>query len=140
MPVVQEAACRPLPCCLFFLCPASTFCQAGRQAGFCAPHAAPHMVASLSAFRSLCSNKLEPLPFLLHASCNPPPPPPLPPLVQVNKLEITADKTLIAAAGNPHIRLVEGQGRGVWASVHADREAWAMVTLPGRVEIGEVCR
>ncbi len=23
---------------------------------------------------------------------------------QVNKLEITADKTLIAAAGNPHIR------------------------------------
>jgi G protein beta subunit-like protein len=26
---------------------------------------------------------------------------------QVNKLEITADKTLIAAAGNPHIRLFE---------------------------------
>ena len=26
---------------------------------------------------------------------------------QVNKLEITADKTLIAAAGNPHIRLYE---------------------------------
>lgn len=25
---------------------------------------------------------------------------------QVNKLEITADKTLIAAAGNPHIRCV----------------------------------
>jgi hypothetical protein len=27
--------------------------------------------------------------------------------MQVNKLEITSDKTLVAAAGNPHIRLFE---------------------------------
>ncbi len=29
------------------------------------------------------------------------------PAVQVNKLEITTDKRLLAAAGNPHIRLFE---------------------------------
>lgn len=29
------------------------------------------------------------------------------PLQQVNKLEITADKQLLAAAGNPHIRIYE---------------------------------